>query len=308
MKKVVLLVTLAAMMIVAFAGCGQAAPSESAESSAPAATEAPSVEATEAPTEAPSAEPVVLKAAGSTSVGPVLEALVELYIAENPNVSIDVEQIDSGAGVTAAGDGTADIGMASRNLKDEEKTTYPDMQSTILCVDGVAVVVSAENSVKELTKDQIKGIFTGEITDWSEVGGDKGKITLYSRESTSGTREAFQTLFLGKDDKGEQIEIDDTMCVIQESNGAIGTAIEGDKTGIGYMSLGIAPSYKVTSITVDGVEATVEKLVAGEYTYSRPFNLLTMGAPAGDVATFIEWCTTSDEAISYMEEKGYVMP
>lgn len=307
MKKVFLLVTLAAMMLVAFVGCGQATPSASAESSAPAVSEAPSVEATEASTET-LAEPVLIKAAGSTSVGPVLQALAETYMGENKNWTINVEQIDSGAGVTACGDGTADIGMASRNLKDEEKANYPDMQATVLCVDGVAVVTSAQNPVKELTAEQIKGIFTGEITDWSEVGGDKGKITLYTRESTSGTREAFQNLFLGKDDQGEQIEIDDTMCITQESNGAMGTAIEGDKTGIGYMSLGIAPNYKVNSVTVDGVSATVEKLVAGEYKYSRPFNLLTLGAPAGDVATFIEWCTTNDEAISYMEEKGYVMP
>ncbi len=308
MKKVSLLIA-AVMMLVAFAGCGQAVSSASPSAQSSAPTEAPTQAPTEAPTQAPTeAQPVLIKAAGSTSVGPVLEALAEEYTKQNPNWTINVEQIDSGAGVTACGDGTADIGMASRNLKDEEKQKYPDMQTTLLCTDGVAVVVHADNKVKELTAEQVKKIFTGEITDWSQVGGDKGKITLYSREATSGTREAFQNLFLGKDDKGEKIEIDDKMCVIQESNGAMGTAIEGDKTGIGYMSLGIAPSYKVTALTIDGVEATVEKLVAGEYKYSRPFNLLTMGAPAGDVKTFIDWCTTSADAKKYMEEKGYVMP
>lgn len=309
MKKVSLLVILAAMMLVAFVGCGQTTPA--AESSAPVATEAPSVEATEAPsveaTEAP-AEPVVLNVVGSTSVGPVIEALAEKYIAANPNVTINVEQPGSGGGVTATVDGSADMGMASRDLKDEETTATPDLQAHVLCLDGVTVIVNAENTVTDLTADQIKQIFMGEITDWSEVGGDKGAITLYSRDESSGTREAFQNLFLGKDDAGEEIKIDDKMCLIVDSNGTMGSSVEGDAMGIGYMSLGLAPNYKVTALKIDGVEATIENLISGDYTYFRNFNLLTLGDAEGDVKAFMDYCTTDAEAVAYMEEKGYVMP
>ena len=306
MKKVSLLVILAAMMLVAFVGCGQAAPSLSAESPAPTveATEA----AAESPSEASSAEPVVLNVVGSTSVGPVIEALAEKYIAAHPNVTINVQQPGSGGGVTATADGSADLGMASRNLKDEETTATPDLQAHVLCLDGVAVIVNADNKVTELTAEQIKKIFMGEITDWSEVGGDKGPITLYSRDESSGTREAFQTLFLGKDDAGEEIKIDDKKCLIVDSNGSMGSSVEGDPMGIGYMSLGLAPNYKVASVKIDGVEATIENLVGGTYKYFRNFNLLTLGEPAGDVKAFMDYCMTDAESVAYMEDKGYVMP
>ena len=98
---------------------------------------------------------------------------------------ITVEQPGSGGGVTATADGSADMGMASRNLKDEEKEATPDLQAHVLCLDGVAVIVNAQNPVTDLTADQIKKIFMGEIKDWSEVGGDKGPITLYSRDESS---------------------------------------------------------------------------------------------------------------------------
>ena len=291
MKKIILLVILAAMMLVTFAGCGQA---ETTRES-PASTEA-------------LAEPVVLNVVGSTSVGPVIEALAEKYIAANPHVTINVEQPGSGGGVTATADGSADLGMASRDLKDEETTANPDLQAHVLCLDGVAIIVNAENTVADLTAEQVKKIYMGEIKDWSEVGGEKGPITLYSRDESSGTREAFQTLFLGKDDKGEEIKIDDKKCLIVDSNGTMGASVEGDPMGIGYMSLGLAPKYKVLAMKINGVDATINNLISGDYKYFRHFNLLTLGNPEGEVASFMDFCTSDTEAISYMEEKGYVMP
>ncbi len=307
MKKIGLLVILAVMMLVAFVGCGQTTPVEESATVTPSESVEATEASAEAPTEAP-AEPVVLNVVGSTSVGPVIEALKEKYIAANPNVTINVEQPGSGGGVTATVDGSADMGMASRDLKGEETEANPDLQAHVLCLDGVSVVVNAENPVTDLTAEQIKKIYMGEINDWSEVGGEKGTITLYSRDESSGTREAFQGLFLGKDDAGEENKIDDKMCLIVDSNGTMGASVEGDPMGIGYMSLGIAPNYKVTSLKIGGVDATVENLISGDYTYFRNFNLLTMGDPAGDVATFMEFCTSDPEAVSYMEEKGYVMP
>jgi|AGTN01.1.fsa_nt_gi ABC-type phosphate transport system, periplasmic component len=307
MKKITGIIVLVLTAALLFAACGQTgaetsgSPSQSVSAGETASTK-PSTEASKP------AEPVNIKAAGSTSVGPALEALAEKYMAAHTNVTIDVEQTGSGAGVTSCGDGTADLGMSSRDLKDEEQTLYPDMQTTLLCVDGLAVVVSKDNPVTSLTAEQIKQIFLGEITDWSDVGGDAGPITLYSRDSVSGTREAFQTLLLGKNDAGEQIEIDDDLCLIVGSNGEMATDIENDVTGIGYMSLGLVASYKLSAVTIDGVEATTDNLVAGTYIYSRNFNLLTMGKPTGELAAFIEYCLTDAEALGYLEEKGYLLP
>jgi phosphate transport system substrate-binding protein len=313
MKRIGIVAILVIAMVAAMAGCGSTATPDTSASTAPSATEAPSKAATEAPTEAATeapAEPVSIKTAGSTSVGPVIEALAEKYMAEFPNVEITVEAGGSGVGVTSCGEKTVDFGMASRNLKDDEIATYPDMKATVLCLDGVAIVVNSANKVADLTKDQIKQIYLGEITDWSEVGGDAGKINLYTRDSASGTRGAFQELFLGKDDAGEEIVIDETICAgVFDSNGALATAVQGDAMGIGYMSLGIVPSYDgIAATKVDGVEATVDDMKNGSYKYSRNFNLLTMGDPTGEVAKFFEYCMTNEEALAYMAEKGYVMP
>jgi phosphate transport system substrate-binding protein len=175
----------------------------------------------------------------------------------------------------------------------------------------VAVVVNSANTgVTDLTVEQIKKIYMGEITDWSELGGTAGKIDLYTRDSASGTREAFQTLFLGKDNKGEQIEIDETICAgIFDSTGAVGSAVQGDPMGIGYMSLGVVPEYDgVTALKVGGIDAITDNMTNGTYKYYRNFNLLTMGDPTGEVAKFFEYCLTNNEATSYLTEKGYLLP
>ena len=291
MKKISLITVIVVILAMIFAGCGST--TSNSES-----------------TDSVTAESVSLKTAGSTSVGPVMEALAEMYSEKYPNVEITVEAGGSGVGVTSCGDGTVDFGMASRDLKDEETEAYPDMETTVLCMDGVAVVVNSDNTVTDLTIDQIKDIFTGVITDWSEVGGTAGAIGLYTRDQASGTREAFQNLMLGKDDAGEQIEIDETLFSgVFDSNGALATAVQGDPNGIGYMSLGIVSNYKgIFAVDIGGVAATVDNMSNGTYAYLRPFNLLTMGSPEGAVADLFSYMTTDADAIAYMEEKGYVMP
>jgi phosphate transport system substrate-binding protein len=306
MKKIGLVAILVIAMVTALVGCGAPAAEK------PAATEAPATEApvVEEPATEPPAEPVSLKTAGSTSVAPVMEALVELYTAAHSNVEITVEQGGSGVGVTSAVEGTVDFGMASRNLKDDEKTANPDLRATVLCLDGVAVVINSANTVEELSKEQVKKIYLGEITDWSGVGGPAGKINLYTRDAASGTRGAFQELFLGKNDAGEELEIDETICAsVFDSTGAVASAVEGDAMGIGYISLGVVHEYAgVKAVKVDGVEATVDNVINGTYKYFRNFNLLTMGDPAGEVAKFFEYCLTNQEAVDYMAKKGYVIP
>jgi phosphate transport system substrate-binding protein len=309
MKKITAVIVCLLTAALLFTGCAKTDTTATASASSPAASQSVSASAgaSEAASPSESAEAVTIKVAGSTSVGPVIEALAEKYMANHPNVKIEVEQTGSGPGVTACGDGTVQLGMASRNLKDEEKTTYPDMQTTLLCMDGVAVVVNKSNPVTELTKDQVKQIFTGEITDWADVGGTAGPIVLYTRDSASGTREAFQNLFLGKDAAGEQIEIDDAMCMVVGSTGEMGTQVGADPSGIGYMSLGLVGEHDVAGVTIDGVAATMENLDSGAYTFARPFNLLTMGAPKGELANFIAYCTSDSEALAYLQEKGYLI-
>ncbi len=306
MKKIGLVAIIVMAMLVAFTGCGTPA------AQTPPATEAPAADApaTEVPAADAPAQQVSIKTAGSTSVGPVVEALAERYMAAHQNVEISVEAGGSSVGVTSAVEGTVDFGMASRDLKDSEIEANPDLKATVLCLDGVSVIVNSENAVADLTKDQVKKIYIGEITDWSEVGGEPGRINLYTRDSASGTREAFSELFLGKDDAGEKIEIDETLCAgIFDSNGAVGSAIQGDPMGIGYMSLGIVDNYEgVSAVKVDGVEATTDNMSNGTYKFYRHFNLLTMGDPTGAVADFFEYCMTNQEAIEYMKSKGYVLP
>ena len=303
-------VTLALLLAAAMALAGCAAQTPAAAPTAAPTAAAPTAAPTEAKTPEPAPTRVAIKTAGSTSVGPVLEALAEKYMEKYPNVEITVEAGGSGVGVTSCGDKTVDFGMASRNLKDEEKTKYPEMKSTVLCVDGVAVVVNSANPVTNLTIDQIRGIFTGTIKNWKEVGGPDQEIHKFTRDAASGTREAFQNLMLGKNAEGKQIEIDEKIFSgVYDSNGGVASAVQGDPAGVGYMSLGIVPSYQgIKSVGVDNVEATIANMENGTYKYTRPFNLLTMGDPSGAVAEFFNYCMKDPEAVKYMQEKGYLVP
>jgi phosphate transport system substrate-binding protein len=308
MKKVIL-ITIVLALLFAFVGCAKTDTTDdattedttqdtAADDTAADDTAADDTAADDTATD-DTAEAVELTFAGSTSVGPAIEALADMYMEANPNIEITVEAGGSGVGVTSAGEGSVDMGMASRDVKEEELAQFPDMVSTVLCLDGVAVVVNAENTVEDLTAEQITKIFMGEITDWSDVGGEAGAINLYTRDSASGTREAFEKAF--------DVEIDETLYKgAFDSNGALATAVEGDAGGVGYMSLGIVANYStLKSLKVGGVDATSENVINGSYPFFRNFNLLTLGAPAGAVADFIDYCMT-DEAKAYLEEKGYI--
>jgi len=166
---------------------------------------------------------------GSSSVFPVIDGLKDLYMDRDPDVNVQVEQGGSGVGIANVRDGLVDIGMSSRNLREEEKPLF----ETVLCLDGIAVVVHRENPVKDLTREQIAGIYKGEITNWAQVGGHDAAITLITREATSGTRGAFEEMVL------DSLIIDDRLCLVQNSTGNVGIAVEYDPNAIGYMSLGV---------------------------------------------------------------------
>mgnify|MGYP000875660383 CR=1 FL=1 len=236
-----------------------------------------------------------IQIAGSTSVQPLSEELAKVFMAKNSKVRINVAGGGSGAGIKAAQEGTADIGASSRDLKTEEKT----VKEFVIALDGIAVIVHKDNKTAELKQDDIKKIFLGEVTDWSLLGGDNGVIRVITREEGSGTRGAFEELVLGKDAAGKELKIFDKANV-QNSTGAVRTAVAADKNAIGYVSLG-SLNDEVKAVKVNGVEATVENIKNKTYKISRPFIYLTPKDPAGATKTFIDW-VLSDEGQAVVKE------
>ena len=223
---------------------------------------------------------------GSTSMEKVMGALAEQFGMDNSGVTVSVEGGGSGAGVEAAANGTADIGLASRSLKDEEKSQ--GLQETVLALDGIAIIVNAENTVEDLTVEQIAQIFTGEITDWSEVGGTAGPIACIGRESGSGTRDGFESITGTKD-----------ACVLAQeltSTGAVIEAVRGNTSAIGYASLASAEGQEgIKILTVGGVECSEATVLDGTYEIQRPFVLVTKeGVELSAAAqSFFDWATSA---------------
>lgn len=235
----------------------------------------------------------VIIAAGSTSVQPFSEILAEEYMILNPDVTIDVQGGGSSAGIMATQSGTAEIGMSSRDLKDEEKNLW----SVEIARDGLAVIVHPSNLIQNLTLDQIRDIYSTKINDWSQLGGPKAKIHVITREEGSGTRSAFESLVMGK------IRIT-PKAIVQDSNGAVRQLVKDDSNSIGYISLGLV-NDSVKALQLGGVSATMENVLKGSYTLSRPFLFLTLGQPAGQVKQFIDF-TLSAEGQKILTSEGLI--
>jgi len=239
-----------------------------------------------------------LSIAGSTSVQPLAETLAEAYMAQTPDVMVDVQGGGSSVGVTSAGEGTADIGNASRNIKDEEFMQFPDLQVFTIAYDGIAVVVNPSVELEGLSVEQVRDIFAGTITNFSEVGGSDVFITVVSREEGSGTRGAFEELVMG-----EEALITET-AILQQSNGAVRTAVAATDTAIGYLSFGYVDEG-VTAVPIDGVEATVENVIDGTYILFRPFNMVTNGGPGELAQGFLDFVLSADGQ-SIVEDQGFI--
>ena len=205
---------------------------------------------------------VTITVSGSTSVGPLMEKIAEKYEEENSNISIET---GSSAGIKDAMDGISQIGMSSRNLKDEEAAK---VKATVLAYDGVAVITNTGNSVKELTIGQIRDIFTGKITNWSEVGGSNAPIVVVSREAGSGTRTAFEE---GVEYSEEELVKD---AIISKGNGDVKTTVSTNENAIGFVSFEYVDDA-ISSINVNGIEPTAANVKAGSYALSRPFLAVT---------------------------------
>lgn len=215
--------------------------------------------------------------AGSTSVQPFAEVLAEEYMGGRGGEKIFVQGGGSSAGIQAVGTGAAEVGMSSRDLIPAER----HLLALPIAYDAIAVIVHPKNPVSGLTADQIRGIFSGRVRNWREVGGSDRPITMVTREEGSGTREAFQHLLM------EKVEIS-LGGLVQDSNGAIRQVVGDDVNAIGYISLGLV-NARVKALKIDGVEASARNIKERRYRVVRPFLFVFKGEPKGAAKKFLEF-------------------
>ena len=221
---------------------------------------------------------------GSTSMEKVIGALGESFKEQNAGVTFTYNPTGSGSGITAVSEGRCDIGLSSRALKDDEKAS--GLKETILAYDGIAIIVNPQSKVEDLTVEQIKKIYTGEITNWSEVGGADGEIVLIGREAGSGTRDGFESITNTKDKCKYRQELTSTGDVI--------TTVAQNPNAIGYASLASVKDT-VKALKVGGVTPSEDTVKDGSYVVQRPFVLVTKeGTPLSETAQkFFDYATSS---------------
>ncbi|UAL07571.1 MAG: phosphate ABC transporter substrate-binding protein [Candidatus Methanogranum gryphiswaldense] len=238
---------------------------------------------------------------GSTTVAPIMLAIESIYEEDN-NVDLQITANGSGAGAAAAINGTADLAMLSRNLKDSE--TSAGLEQTIIGMDGIAIIFnSSVTGVTNLTVEQAAQIFSGEITNWNQVGGNNLDINVISREEGSGTRDGFEAALLAADSSYELV--DDA--IICSSTNAMMNVVENTGGAIGYISIGYIDTTNTDIIVsdLDGVEATEDNVLNGTYGIQRNLVVATMGEPEGAVADLIDWLL-SDEGQAYVASEGFI--
>lgn len=275
MKKTLALLLTLALSMAALTGCGSK-------------TDAPAADSTDSTTgtETPAALSGSVSTNGSTSMEKVIGILSEQFMADNSGVSVTYDPTGSGAGIEAASNGSADIGLSSRALKDEE--IAGGLTGTTVALDGIAVIVNAGSKVEDLSVEQIAQIFTGEITDWSEVGGEAGTISCIGREAGSGTRDGFESITNTKD----ACKLDQELT----STGGVIEAVAGNPNAIGYASLSaVEGKDTIKALTVGGVACTEETVLDGSYAIQRPFVLVIRTGEALSPAAqaFFDFATSS---------------
>ena len=263
---------LAGVLTLSLAACGGASNNNSAASANDGAADAAQAESLSGK----------VTLGGSTSVEKVIGALSESFMQEYPDVDVTYDPTGSGAGITGAQEGTLDIGLSSRALKDDET----GLTATTFALDGIAIVVNPENAVSDLSLEQIKGLADGTITNWSEVGGADAPVVLIGREAGSGTRDGFESIVGVKDACKYESEL--------TSTGAVIAAVASNPNAFGYASLS-AVDETVKPVTVEGVAASEATVQDGSYKIQRPFVFVTKeGAALSEAAqAFMDYATNA---------------
>lgn len=307
-KKTLAIMCSAVMVMGALAGCGSSSTETTAATTAAETTaadttaadtsaEETTAEETEAETEAAADLSGSISMVGSTSMEKFANALSEVFMEKYPNVTVQAEFVGSGAGIEAVTNGSADIGNSSRNLTDEEKAN--GIAENIVAIDGIAVVVDPANTVADLTKQQLTDIYSGTVTNWSEVGGSDSPIVVVGREAGSGTRSVFEEILGLEDACAYSSELDST--------GAVMARVASTPGAIGYVSLDVLDDT-VKALNLEGTEPTAENIKAGSYFLSRPFVMATNGeiSEQNELVQALFDFVYSDEGDAVIETVGLI--
>lgn len=309
MKKKLLALLMSLTMTAALIGCGSADQTASAETAetteATEETTEDTVEDTasgeaEATEEAAAADlSGTISLAGSTSMEKLCEAMSESFMEAYPDVTVTVEYTGSGAGLESLASGSVDIGNSSRHLKDEE--VAGGAVENVVAIDGIAVIVDPANSVSDIPADKLAAIYKGEITNWSELGGNDEAIVVIGRESGSGTRDAFEELLEVKDACKYAQELDST--------GGVKAKVAATPGAIGYVSLDVVDE-SIKAVSIDSVEPTEANIIAGDYLLSRPFVMATNGEISAQNDLVKGWFDyiSSDAGKDVIKSAGLIIP
>ena len=296
-KKILSLLVAASMLTFGLTACGG---TETETAADPAAEENQDAGAEDTADQADTSDlNGTISLAGSTSMEKLCEALSESFMEKYPNITVTVEYTGSGAGLESLAAGSIDIGNSSRHLKDEETAT--GAVENVVAIDGIAVIVDKENSVTDISAEDLAKIYKGEITNWSELGGEDEAIVVIGREAGSGTRDAFEEL----------LEVADECAYAQEldSTGGVLAKVASTPGSIGYVSLDVVDDT-VTAVALDGVASTEENILAGDYLLSRPFVMATMGEVSEQnelVQTWFDY-VHSEDGQNVISSIGLILP
>jgi phosphate transport system substrate-binding protein len=238
---------------------------------------------------------------GSTTVLPIAQGAAESYMDDHADADIKVSGGGSGVGIQAIGEGTADIGMSSRELSGDEMAKYPELRVTRIADDGIAIIVNPANTVNSLSLPQIKAIYQADITNWKEVGGPDQAIVIIGRDSASGTRSFFTEMVLEKEDAAP-------IMLEKNSNGAVTQTVAQTPGAIGYVSIGyLDRTVKGLDLMVNGnpITPTVANVKNGQYPISRPLIMITQGSPQGLAKSYLEFII-SPAGQQIVADEGYV--
>ena len=304
-KKLLAVLCATGLLTAALTGCGnsEAQTTSTTEQTETTVAETQGTEDTQATEETETEDTANLSGtislAGSTSMEKLCEAMSESFMEKYPGITVTVEYTGSGAGLESLASGSVDIGNSSRHLKDEELSG--GAVENVVAIDGIAIIEDKENTVADISAEDLAKIYTGEISNWSELGGKDEAIVVIGREAGSGTRDAFEEL----------LEVADNCAYAQEldSTGAVLAKVASTPGAIGYVSLDVVDD-SVIAISIDGTEPTEEKILAGNYLLSRPFVMATNGEISAQndlVKTWFDYMK-SEDGKSVISQVGLIIP